>query len=195
VVKFFVKSNPDGESLKAFAQLELTRLERGVFLLDTVVGVAPLIGLLGTVYGLFSLFPQSQDGMPSNATLTRGVGLALTTTILGLLIAIPSLVFSSYIARRLEVHSARMNMLVERLLELRAAGVALATADAATAPPIVAQQPVPAAPVATPVPAALSASATHARLLPRSADSAPKLEFILKPLPAVNRRKPTPPPK
>ncbi|MDR2863936.1 MAG: MotA/TolQ/ExbB proton channel family protein [Puniceicoccales bacterium] len=120
ILNFFRKNNPDPDTLKAFAQVELTRLERGLFLLDTIVGVAPLIGLLGTVYGLFILFPD--EGMPNSATLTRGVGMALTTTILGLLIAIPSLVSSNYIARRLEVISARMNMAVERLCSLGAAG-------------------------------------------------------------------------
>ncbi len=116
IVCFFEKNLPDAETLKAYAQLELTRMERGLFLLDTVVGVAPLLGLLGTVYGLFILFPES--GLPDTATLTRGVGLALTTTMLGLFIAIPSLVCSNLIARRIEIISAKINMLAERLVSL-----------------------------------------------------------------------------
>ncbi|MDR1817225.1 MAG: MotA/TolQ/ExbB proton channel family protein [Puniceicoccales bacterium] len=114
VVGFFQRENPDAEALKAYTQIELTRLERGLFLLDIIVGVAPLIGLLGTVYGLFVLFPES--GMPNAATLTHGVGMALTTTILGLLIAIPALFASGWFGRRLEIVSARMNLLVERLI-------------------------------------------------------------------------------
>ena len=116
VVGFAEKNRPDPESLKAYAQIELTRLERGLFLLDTIVGIAPLLGLLGTVYGLFILFPS--EGLPDTASLTRGVGLALTTTMLGLFIAIPSLVASNYLARRLEIISAKMNLLVERLAAL-----------------------------------------------------------------------------
>lgn len=116
VVRFFQKSAPDPESLKAYARIELTRLERGLFLLDTIVGIAPLLGLLGTVYGLFILFPE--QGLPDTARLTRGVGLALTTTMLGLFIAIPALICSNYLARRLEIISARMSMLVERLAAL-----------------------------------------------------------------------------
>jgi biopolymer transport protein ExbB len=132
IVRFFQRNNPDPETLKAFAQVELTRLERGLFLLDTIVGVAPLLGLLGTVYGLFILFPE--EGMPSTAALTRGVGLALTTTMIGLFIAIPALVCSSYIGRRLEVISARVNMLVERLCALGTAGETGAVA--AVPPPL-----------------------------------------------------------
>ncbi|MDR2430124.1 MAG: MotA/TolQ/ExbB proton channel family protein [Puniceicoccales bacterium] len=116
LVHFCKKNNPDTETFKAYAQMELSQLERGLFLLDTIVSVAPLIGLLGTVYGLFMLFPEK--GLPNTATLTHGIGLALTTTILGLLVAIPALICSNYIARRLEVISARVNLAVERLLAL-----------------------------------------------------------------------------
>ncbi|MDR2981298.1 MAG: MotA/TolQ/ExbB proton channel family protein [Puniceicoccales bacterium] len=116
IVRFFQKNNPDAETLKAYAQLELTRMERGLFILDTIVGIAPLLGLLGTVYGLFILFPEK--GLPDTALLTRGVGLALTTTMIGLFIAIPSLICSNYLARRVEIISAKINMAVERLCSL-----------------------------------------------------------------------------
>lgn len=49
----FYKSRPlDSDSLKAYARLEVSRMERGMFLLEVVIGAAPLIGLLGTVTGL-----------------------------------------------------------------------------------------------------------------------------------------------
>lgn len=118
IVHFAVTQNPDPEALKAYAGMELTRLQRGMYLLDTVVGVAPLLGLLGTVYGLFILFPD--DGTkPDTATLLRGVGLGLTSTMLGLTIAIPALVGSNYLGRRIELLSARVNLAVERLIALR----------------------------------------------------------------------------
>jgi biopolymer transport protein ExbB len=121
IISFYTKNNPDPETLKAYAQLELTRLERGLFLLDTIVSGAPLIGLLGTVWGLFLLFPK--DGsMPSSASLTHGVGMALTTTMLGLGIALPALLGSGYLSRRIEVLSARINMAVERLCAFAVAG-------------------------------------------------------------------------
>jgi biopolymer transport protein ExbB len=205
IVRFFQRNNPDPETLKAYAQMELTRLERGVFLLDTTVGVAPLIGLLGTVYGLFALFPE--EGMPTAANLTRGVGLALTTTIIGLLIAIPALVVSNYIYRRLEVFSARVNMLVERLCALGSTGVRLTDAipvangktRAATAPgaaagaeppplPSAAQQPASQSTPQQPAPAKSqpppepTKSAPPEIVLPRHVAAPPKLEFVLKPL-------------
>lgn len=101
------------EALAALAESELVALQRGLFLLDTVVGLAPLLGLLGTVTGLAALFPE--QGVPDTATLTRGVGLALSTTILGLGVAIPSQLAANWLARRVEVVSSRVNLLIGAL--------------------------------------------------------------------------------
>lgn len=102
-----------GEALVAMAESELVALQRGLFLLDTVVGLAPLLGLLGTVTGLASLFPE--QGLPDTSTLTRGVGLALSTTILGLGVAIPAQLAANWLARRVEVVSARVNLMIRAL--------------------------------------------------------------------------------
>ena len=102
-----------GEALVALAESELVALQRGLFLLDTVVGLAPLLGLLGTVTGLAALFPE--QGLPEASTLTRGVGLALSTTILGLGVAIPSQLAANWLARRVEVVSARVNLMIRAL--------------------------------------------------------------------------------
>lgn len=118
IVRFWLEHGPEAEALKAYARMELTRLERGMFILDTIVGVAPLLGLLGTVYGLFVLFPDNGT-KPDTATLLRGVGLGLTCTMLGLFVAIPALAGSNYLGRRLELLSARINLAVERLAALK----------------------------------------------------------------------------
>lgn len=102
-----------GEALVALAESEVVALQRGLFLLDTVVGLAPLLGLLGTVTGLAALFPE--QGLPEAATLTRGVGLALSTTILGLGVAIPSQLAANWLSRRVEVVSARVNLMIRAL--------------------------------------------------------------------------------
>lgn len=114
IVKFFIEKNPDEKALTAFARLEVSTMERGLFLLDSVVAIAPLIGLFGTVYGLFILFPEG-GGMPDSETLTRGVGLALTTTMLGLFIAIPSLFMNNLILRRIDNAAVRLELVVECL--------------------------------------------------------------------------------
>ncbi|MFM8549198.1 MAG: MotA/TolQ/ExbB proton channel family protein [Verrucomicrobiota bacterium] len=107
------KDGASGEALKAWARHELNRLQRGLHLLDSVVAAAPLLGLLGTVAGLASLFPE--QGLPEAQTLTRGVGLALSTTMIGLCVAIPALIAANWLGRRLEVLSSRLDVLVEAL--------------------------------------------------------------------------------
>lgn len=114
IVAFALRENPDREALAAYARLECSRMERGLFVLDSVVAIAPLIGLFGTVYGLFTLFPET-GGLPDQASLTRGVGLALTTTMLGLFIAMPALFADNWISRKIDVLASRLALLVERL--------------------------------------------------------------------------------
>ena len=117
IVAFYKYSDSRAESLKAFAQLEITKLDRGMFLLDIVVSAAPLLGLLGTVAGLVGVF-ASGDAIPSPETISKGVGLALSTTILGLSIAIPAIIANSYLNRKIDKLSARINVCVERLINL-----------------------------------------------------------------------------
>ena len=107
------KDGASGDVLKAHARHELVRLQRGLHLIDSIVAAAPLLGLLGTVTGLATLFPE--QGLPDSQTLTRGVGLALSTTMMGLCIAIPALVAANWLGRRLEILSARLDVLVEAL--------------------------------------------------------------------------------
>ena len=107
------KDGASGEVLKAWTRNELIRLHRGLHLLDSIVAAAPLLGLLGTVTGLATLFPD--HGLPDSQTLTRGVGLALSTTMIGLCIAIPALIGANWLGRRVEVMSSQLDVLVEGL--------------------------------------------------------------------------------
>lgn len=107
------RSGLSGERLRAQAEAELVGLQRGLFLLESAVAIAPLLGLLGTVTGLASLFPTL--GQPETARLAGGFGLALSTTAIGLAIAIPAQFASQWIARRLDVIASRSRLLVEAL--------------------------------------------------------------------------------
>ncbi len=119
ILKFFLENTPDKDGLKAFARLEVSKLERGVFLLDIVVAVAPLLGLLGTVTGLVSVFSgfDANEPFADTAHFGKGISLALSTTIIGLSIAIPALIAGTWLDRRVDVLAARIDAGVERLLE------------------------------------------------------------------------------
>ncbi len=118
ILYFFNTSKPDSEALKAFAQLEMTRLERGMFWIDVVVSAAPLLGLLGTVAGLVTVF-AADTALPTPEVISRGVGLALSTTIIGLAIAIPAIVGNSYLNRKIDKLCARINICVESLIDIK----------------------------------------------------------------------------
>ena len=94
--------------LKA-ANDELRRFNRGISLLDTIVTLAPLMGLFGTVTGMihaFGLLGTSELGAPT--AITGGIAEALIATAFGLLIAMSSLLPFNYLNSRLE--EARQNI-------------------------------------------------------------------------------------
>lgn len=128
IVNFYRERSPEPEALNAFARLEVSRMERGVFLLEVVIGAAPLLGLLGTVTGLTQVFGgfSAETGLPDPAAFVQGIALALNTTILGLAIAIPSLAAHAYLLRRVESLAARISVGVECLTKLSAQPTAAA---------------------------------------------------------------------
>ena len=91
-------------------------LERGLVVLETVAGIAPLLGLLGTVLGMVKVFRViSEQGLGQTQSLSGGISQALITTVVGLSIAIPALVAFNYFSHRvedlvleIEKHSAKL---------------------------------------------------------------------------------------
>ena len=120
ILLFHEQRHPDADQIKAFGKMEVIGMERGLFLLEIVISVAPLLGLLGTVAGLVQVFSNvsPETGMPEGGAFVNGVGLALATTVVGLVIAIPAVVFNGYINRRIETLAARLNVLVERIVTI-----------------------------------------------------------------------------
>lgn len=72
----------------------LVSLESRLFILSTIVSLAPFLGLLGTVWGILITLGnlQGAGAVLSNDLVLGGLSLALTTTVLGLLIAMPALI-------------------------------------------------------------------------------------------------------
>ncbi len=119
IVDFSEQHKNDEGAVKAFARLEINRMERGIPYLDVIYAAAPLLGLTGTVTGLLQVFSQiSPDtGLPDPVAFTKGVALALSATVIGLSIAIPSLVGSGYLQRKVENYAAQLDVLLERILK------------------------------------------------------------------------------
>src|SRR6202035_3091534 len=102
------------EVVQSRARQEIVRLESGLFILEIIVGIAPLLGLLGAVSGLISVF--AAFGADANAQdphgIAKGISEALSTTIVGLAIAIPSLIAYSYFTKKVETMASEMETLV-----------------------------------------------------------------------------------
>lgn len=105
------------DALETKARHEVTVLERWLVILEIIVGIAPLLGLVGTVYGLITLFGGlSKNGLGDYSQLARGIGLALYTTLMGLLIAIPSLIAWSYYTKKVETLTVEMETICDEFL-------------------------------------------------------------------------------
>ena len=117
IVDYWHKHEKDAGAVKAYARLEVNRMERGLVFLEIIIGAAPMLGLLGTVTGLVTVFSNiSLDtGLPDPSAFTKGIALAMTTTVLGMSIAIPCLIANSYFQRKVETFSVQIESLLERM--------------------------------------------------------------------------------
>ena len=89
IVHVAVHEKASEDTIRAYARLEMSAMERGMFLLEVIVAVAPLIGLLGTVIGLVEVFSNMPAGMVDKTLFSEGISLALLTTMAGLAITLP----------------------------------------------------------------------------------------------------------
>jgi biopolymer transport protein ExbB len=98
---------------------ETMRLEHRLSYLATIASVTPMVGLLGTVWGMVDAFSViARSGAAPNASqLADGISLALVTTQIGLLIAIPALVLFEILKNRLARLVLELNIQTERRLE------------------------------------------------------------------------------
>jgi len=96
--------NPSpAKAMEAAAQAEIPVLKSRLGVLDTIVTLAPLLGLLGTVVGMIGSFDvMSEVGMGQPHAVTGGVAEALIATATGLLIAILTLISYNYFSSRVE---------------------------------------------------------------------------------------------
>ena len=108
------------ERMEVAARQVASRLDRGLVILEIIVGIAPLLGLLGTVLGLVHVFEEmSLQGDAQILAFARGIAEALWTTVAGLGIAIPTLVVHRFLQRKAETLMLEMEHLAHEYLELR----------------------------------------------------------------------------
>lgn len=100
------------EAVQSSAREEIVRMNSGLPVLEVIITISPLLGLLGTASGLVSVF----EDLDANAQIQKGIATALSTTIVGLAVAIPSVIAQSVFSRKIETFSARLEVLLGRVV-------------------------------------------------------------------------------
>jgi biopolymer transport protein ExbB len=102
--------------LEAEAELELSKLESGFRLLDSIAQISPLLGLFGTVLGMIDAFRALQDAGQSvdPSILAGGIWVALLTTAVGLAVAMPTSLLLTWFESRI----ARERVFIDRALQI-----------------------------------------------------------------------------
>jgi biopolymer transport protein ExbB len=104
------------KAMEVAAQKETSVLKQRLTILDTIITLAPLLGLLGTVTGMIGSFGiMSQIGIGQPHAVTGGVAEALIATATGLLIAILTLVPYNYFSSRAEREMEEIEFYASRL--------------------------------------------------------------------------------
>ena len=105
------------EELTRVGNDELRALRGGLRPLELIASLAPLLGLLGTVLGMIEAFQamEREGSGVSPAVLSGGIWQALTTTAVGLGVAIPAVASLSWLESRVERLGQEMDSLVTRL--------------------------------------------------------------------------------
>src|SRR2546429_6399578 len=106
------------EAVQTRARHEMVILEKGWIVLEVIVGIAPLLGLIGAVSGLVHVFSHLglSTGAPDTRQIALGIAEALNATVFGLSIAVPTLIAFSYFSKKVEVMYVEMETLVVELI-------------------------------------------------------------------------------
>jgi len=107
------------EAIEDSANQEIPLLERNLSFLSTIGNITPLLGLLGTVFGMIKAFNViSIMGVGQPEALAGGISEALLTTAFGLSVAIPTIVIYNYLNHRVEKLIREMEVSCVDLIEL-----------------------------------------------------------------------------
>lgn len=107
------------EAIENAGSQEVGKLEKGLSILATVSGIAPLLGFLGTVTGMISAFMTIEDlqGSANPSDLAGGIWEALITTAFGLMVGIPALAFYNYFLNKVKKLVGEMEVVANDVVD------------------------------------------------------------------------------
>lgn len=97
------------------AREEIVKMHSGLPVLEVIINIAPLLGLLGTASGLAIVF-RDLGADANHAEIAKGIFMALSTTIVGLAVAVPSVIAHSHFSRKIETMAARLEVLLTHVI-------------------------------------------------------------------------------
>ena len=106
-------------AMEQAAEQRTTKLLRHIEWLNLVGNISPMLGLLGTVWGMINAFfniVAAGGGTPAPGQLAGSIGIALVTTLLGLAIAIPALAVYSIMRSRIDALTSEAMVASQQLL-------------------------------------------------------------------------------
>lgn len=106
------------ESIEEAGQAVLHDLERFLTTLGTIASISPLMGLFGTVVGMIEIFGSSTVAGTNPHQLAHGISVALYNTGLGLLIAIPAMIFYRHFRALVDSFLVDMEQQALKLVDL-----------------------------------------------------------------------------
>jgi biopolymer transport protein ExbB len=115
-----VKSTPAimKEAIEEAGRSAARDLERFLTSLGTIASIAPLLGLFGTVIGMIEIFGSQTPQGGNPLVLAHGISIALYNTALGLVVAVPSMIFYRHFRARVDALLVEMEMQAIKLVEI-----------------------------------------------------------------------------
>lgn len=106
------------ESIEEAGRAAAHELDRFLTTLGTIASISPLLGLLGTVIGMVEIFGALTPTGGSPALLAHGISVALYNTAMGLIVAIPSMIFFRYFRGKVTTLLVEMEQQAIKLVEM-----------------------------------------------------------------------------
>ena len=96
---------------------EEIRVEHGMNIIATIVALEPMLGLLGTVWGVLDAFAEMGTAGSANlATIAPSISAALVTTVVGLIVAIPGVIFFNIMNSKIRAITSDMEGFADELM-------------------------------------------------------------------------------
>ena len=106
------------DAIEEAGRAATVEMSRFISALGTIASIAPIMGLLGTVIGMIEIFGSQGPGGSSPAQLAHGISIALYNTAMGLVVALPSMIFYRFFRNRVEILVVDMEQQAVKLAEI-----------------------------------------------------------------------------